>query len=260
MRSLLILLFLTACALPKSAVVVPPKADNTIQTYEKRETSTLFQSTGVVKYFLPDLPSWANFVSSTGCRRNRSIRYLDYQNLRSSFGFKYADVAQFQALYNDEYRKQLFEKKLDVLPLKDEEVLFYRVSEKIQGGVGFFNPPKFKKVSLIWIDPLLTKENLKSALNEMVRNKKVQEGHPVFISYCLGTVEMEELLKSYMLEDQNIRLISSEFFSVFDLENRQLPHFYLDIGPFFESGQELILFTPLSVPLEIGGPFIESKI
>lgn len=260
MRLLFILLFLASCALPKSAVVLPPKTENNMQAYEKRETANLFQSTGVVKYFLPDLPSWANFVSSSGCRRNKSIRYIDYQNLRSSFGFKYAEVAQFQALYNEEHRKLLFEKKLDILSLKDEEALFYKVSEKIQGGVGFFNPPKFKKVSLIWIDPLLSKENLKSALNEIVRSKKVQEGHPVFVSYCLDTVEMEDLLKSYMLEDQNIRLISSEFFSVFDLENRQLPHFYLDVGPFFESSQELIFFTPLSVPLEIGGPFIESKI
>ena len=103
---LLAVLFLISCSHPEN------KENGGL---ERRRLDSYFQSTGTTRYFLTDLPNWANFSTSGKCFRTPTIRFLDLQKLRESFSLSYEQAVQFQILFNKLYLDRKEETNTDYL-------------------------------------------------------------------------------------------------------------------------------------------------
>lgn len=222
--------------------------------FERRNLEEYFQSSGVVKYFLPDLPDWANSSVTGQCMRKTPVRYFNFKNLMESFSMDYEKSVQFQYMYNIESRKLKLDVSAEYLPLKEEEKTFYMVSDKIQADIYAFIAPKFKRINLIWIDPALRSDKDLGALKKLMRSSQMDLGHPVFVSLCLSSEEMAAFSKRNRFRD-GIRFIPHTMFSPFNEEREISPNLYLNVSALFKPEQKIYLYIQKLIdrPREITG-------
>jgi hypothetical protein len=222
--------------------------------FERRNLEEYFQSSGVVKYFLPDLPDWANSNVTGKCMRKTPVRYFNYKHLMESFALDYEKSVQFQYMFNIESRKLKLEVSAEYLPLKDEEKTFYMVSDRIQAGIYAFMPPKFKRINLIWIDPALSSDKEMASLRKLMNGPQMDLGHPVFISLCLSGKELGEFVRENKFRD-GIRFIPHTMFSPYNDKKEISPILHLNVTALFKSEQQLYLYLPKikDRPNEIAG-------
>lgn len=203
------------------------------ETLKPRTIENYYQSSGVEKYFLSELPPWANFSVSAACYKKDQIRYFDINALMKSYSINYATAIQIQASYNDEYVR-LAKKKETVIPFSEEQLLFFRASDKVNSKIVFFDPPNYKRVHLVWVD-LTDDAKVKKFLKSNVHDK----GIPILVSFCMTKQELEK-----RFSETNFKIISAEMFSVFAVTGTKIPSFSLFIDQFFNETQELILYSP----------------
>ena len=223
---ILVLTFFTSC----SNISTPGMQPRTVEDY--------YVSTGVEKYFLTDLPSWANFNQKAGCYHKSSIRYFDIEALMKSYGLTYSMAIQVQGSFNEEFSHF---KKLDrqqPTTLKEEELLFYKVSEKISSKLVFFDPPTFNRVNLIWLDEALGNPKKEKKLKNFLKSSTMDTGVPVLVSFCLTKDEVEDLYP-----DLNSKMITAELFSVYDSKGIKSPGFKFVLDQFFKPEQKLNFYS-----------------
>ncbi len=201
-----------------------------------RNVEQLYTSTGVARYFLSDIPDWANFSQSASCFRAKGIRYFDIDQMMKSFSMKYSDAIQIQAAFNEEYLQVKKESKA-MLTLKDEEILFFKASDRIKNKINFFDSPDFKQIHLIWLDEALKGKNAEERLKTFLNSSTQDTGFPVLISACLTKHEIEA-----MFPGVSIKAISAEMFSIFDESGNKKPNMHLTIDSFFKPEQKIIFY------------------
>jgi hypothetical protein len=220
---------------------------------ERRNLNEYYSSSRVVRYFLTELPTWANFSTTGKCRRHTSIRYLDAQLVRGSFSLSYEEVVQLQALFNVEMRRLMKEKKVNHIPFREEERVFFKQTDKIQAKIRIFRAPDYKRVHLVWIDHALADKVVLGKLKALMKRDSFLKGHPVFVSQCLSREELDQFIVGIGKGRENIRKISSDFFIPFDREGKPSYKFFLSLKDFFKPEQKLILYTPGGIqPQEFG--------
>lgn len=211
---------------------------------KRRNLDEYFSGSGVVKYFLSDLPTWANFSQTAACQRSISPRYLNINTLMSSYSYSYEEAIQLQYMYNVEMNKLKKRTESEYLPFSDEEKLFFTLSDKIQADIRTFRAPKFNRVNLVWIDPLLKSKMGYEKLVSLLNGPIMEKGHPVFLSLCMNHFEIESYLSKRGLLNRNIRYIPYEMFSSFTKKGQPEPIFQLHINEFFKKEQKLFLYIP----------------
>lgn len=229
MNLILILLFSTfisGCA----SIGTPGMQSRTIENY--------YTTTGVEKYFLADVPSWVNFDQKAACYRKTNIRYFDIDALMKSYRLSYNKAIQIQAAFNDEY---LQFKKIDknhVVTLKEEEFLFYKVSEKVSSKIIFFDPPTFKRINLVWLDEILGDQLKENKMKKFLNSKVMEKGVPVLVSLCLTRNEIENLYPNL-----TPKMITAELFSVYSSKGEKMPGFKIELDQFFKKEQEIYFYS-----------------
>jgi len=176
---LLIALQVSSCAL------------NSSSSMKSRTLENYYVSTGVEKYFLTAIPNWANFDQKAACFRSSSIRYFDLNTLMKSYSINYNKALQMQAAFNEEYN--ILQTSIGSRPstLKEEELLFYKISEKFPINY-FFDTPSFKKINLIWFDEIVGDAKAEKKLRVLLNSKLMEEAVPVLVSLCLTRSEIEK--------------------------------------------------------------------
>jgi hypothetical protein len=204
---------------------------------KSRTVDQYYTSTGVEKYFLSDIPEWANFSQSAGCFRTKGIRYFDLNALMKSYSLKYSEALQLQATFNEEYL--VLKKQPNVtLSLKDEEVLFFRASDKVNNKINFFDAPDFKQIHLIWVDEALKGKKEEDKLKQFMQSPVHNTGVPILISACLTRPEIEA-----KFPNMAIKTISAEMFSIYDESGEKNPSLHIDLKAFFKTEQKIIFYT-----------------
>ena len=135
---------------------------------KRRNLDEYFIGTGVVKYFLPDLPTWANFSVSGQCHRQENNRYFNYKKLRTSFAMGYEEAVQLQLMYNNEVNNIKIDSNIEVIPFREEERIFYATNDKIQAGIRTFKAPIYKKINVVWIDRAIENKSLQLRLKKLM--------------------------------------------------------------------------------------------
>ena len=215
-----------SCSTPKTSV-------------EGRDLEQLYQGAGVERYFLPDLPEWANFSSSSSCKRTTPIKYLNFSTLKASYSLSYQTLGHFQHMLNKRF--ETFRSQSDQpLYLKDEAFIFYNVYEQVAGGSKDFVIPNFDRISLVWIDPFLDSlTNVDSTL----KSREAGKGHPIIVSACLNTTELEKLSEKKGWDRFGVKYIGSEMFSPYDFEFELGNDYTLNFEKFLPN-KALYLFAP----------------
>lgn len=212
-------LLMTACATSEKDNA---KNDN----LRRRNLKQYYSSTGLVSYFLPELPHWANYSSIGKCRRDTSIRYVNLEKITRSFAISYEEALEIQLMFNDSLQKAMMQEHIERLNLANEERLFYEVSQKVQQGLKTFKLPKYKRVHVIWFDSLSSVKQLKRQLSR----KSMSLGHPILMSVCKSRRALQKYLEENNLANRNIRLISSEFMSPYNVKGELKTELSIDLN------------------------------
>lgn len=202
----------------------------------------MYISNGIEKYFMGQLPNWANFSEIGKCQRSSDIYYLDFKNLYKSYALKYEQMINLQQLFNKNMSKNLANKSEIELKLKEQSFTFLNAYELIIGGSRDFKSPTYKEANLLWIDPLL---NSKSRIKEIVKSPLFLSSHPILVSTCLTNKELAALTEELKIDNLGALYISAEMFSIFttDDENNIINNYRysLDLNKLLP-GKELTLF------------------
>ncbi|RLA63486.1 MAG: hypothetical protein DRQ89_06655 [Epsilonproteobacteria bacterium] len=222
-----------------------------INNLSPRNVSEYSKGPKIVKYYLPELPNWANISNSGNCKRTVSNKYLNFRSLGDDFSFSYKDLVQFQYLYNIEYQKLIKQADRGILPFSEEEKLFYDVFDKIKTQLYTFRRPSYKRVNLVWVDQI-RKKNLK----KLMRSRAMNEGHPVFVSLCLNQNELLSFIEQNGFSRKDVRALSFEIFSPYNKKLVTAGKTSLDFSRLFSKRQKLYFYTPKGVlPPEFIGNF-----
>ncbi len=227
---------------------------------QRRDLQRYYVSSGIERFFLPDIPEWINVSETANCKRESDIKFINLPKLQNNFRLKYSEALQFQYFLSRERtaKKQFYNSKF--LMLKDEEIIFYDVSDKIQSGIYAFKPPKFNRVNLVWIDPAIGSKEKFKELAALMRSREMDLGHPVFVSMCLDHQAMKAFFKRSKAFSDNILMIPFDLFSIYNSNKEQQLFFSIEVESLFRSKQELHFYSPDKVvPKEIIGKFITHK-
>jgi hypothetical protein len=220
------ILFLSSCSFMSTDGLKP----RTVEDY--------YVSTGVEKYFLTDIPAWSNFDQKAECFRNTNIRYFNIDALMKSYNLNYNKALQVQASFNEEAIQFKKINPSHMVTLKEEELLFYKVSEKISSKMTFFDPPTFKRINLVWLDEVLGDPAKENKLKYFLNSETMVDGVPVLLSLCLTREEVEKRFPQF-----NTKMITAELFSVFDSSGKKMPGFKIELDQFFNSDQKIYFYS-----------------
>jgi len=244
LRTFYIILFGLILASCSSNIIAPG--------YEARNLDQYYVASGVVRYFLQELPFWANVSSSASCRRSSSHRLLNFEQVGKSFNLSYFELVQFQSLLNRMLIQKMEVSKLKGLPLDSEEEIFYHVLDRINAKFYPFIPPKFKRINLIWIDPYIKDEKISL---KITKNSEIMDSAPpVILSLCFNQFELEKILKKSGLEHSSVKYISSESLTPYDDKLHMDVHLLkIDLEQIFQSKSQIYFYTPDDIPAEFVG-------
>lgn len=203
----------------------------------------------VVEFYLPSLPSWANFSTYGQCHRGGQTIYFDFSKLGPSYNLSYEQMIQFQLMYNKLYQSSMSEvSTLDKSSLLKEEELFFNVLNKVQNNVKAFLHPNYKRVHLILADG--------QDLSRLKETNVFIQGHPVIVSFCLNHGELIHKIEKEIGHVGAIAL-SYEMLSIFDSTKKKTANFHIDLNHFFHSEKKVYLYLPkgAAIPLELVGSF-----
>lgn len=231
MRFILMFFLLNACA---------------YSDFKRRNVDEYFNSSGVVQYFLPDLPAWANNVHSVQCTRSQSVRFFDFEKLNASFGLGYDKLIQLQLAFNMDRNEDM--------ALTEEERLFFSVSERVQADIVPFKIPDYNKINLVVIDPYLNAPAYRE-LFALVNSTGFSSGWPVFVSLCYQEKEVRALVEQVGFTG-SYSVISAAMFSPYGTKMKLQTGMFLDVNALFGAKKDITLYIPgaRDIP-EIRGKF-----
>ena len=157
-------------------------------------------------------------------------------------------------MFNVERNKTLTDRKIKLLGFKEEENLFYKVSDNIQANVRVFRKPSFERIHLVWIDPFVSGRKKIQDLKNLFENKSFNQGFPVFVSQCLGYYEMENFIKKNSFSS-SVRLVSSEFITPYDLDFKLSNSMQIHFNAIFNEKKNILFYTPEILPSVFKGKF-----
>lgn len=253
-RLLFILLATTTLGLSGLSSCSQNQKDDNPFSLKRRKVEEYFVSTGVVRYFLPEIPYWANFSEAASCRREKSIKYLDLKMVRGSLSLGYEEAIQLQLMLNTMIFDLKKEQHISHIPFKEEERLFFKASDRIQAGIKTFRAPSFKRIHLIWVDPFLKSTG---PLKKLMKRSSVGLGHPVFVSLCLTRRSFESWMVKNGFQNKNIRLLSYEMLSPYNLKGELDTKYHIFVDEIFGKEKKVYLYSPKgrNVPQVLEGSF-----
>ena len=243
MKYLLLILLLTACT-------------TTEEELQRRNVGEYFTGSGVVQYFLPDLPRWADTVASLSCHREASVRFFDLNKLRQSFGLDYQQGLQFQISFNIDRALRSSDASQSLI---EEERLFYSVSERVQAGIVPFKMPKFKKINLIVIDLAIMDETKVSSLKTLLKSEELQSAYPVFVSLCFSDMKTRDFL-SKINYDGEYSILPMSSLSPFNKDGEMQPIPMMNLKEFFGSDKNIKLIEPKGIHVNELTGFDQKKV
>mgnify|MGYP003642070731 CR=1 FL=1 len=239
MKYIMLLTLLVSCT----------STEEEFQNFKRRNIGEYFNGSGVVQYFLPDLPVWADTVSSLECQRENSVRFFNFEKLQSSFGLSYQQMVQFQLAFN--ISKQA-EAGANPLTLSSEERLFYSVSELIQADIVPFRIPDFKIIHLVVLDTYLAADTTQAA-KKLISSASFEAGFPVFVSLCYSDKTVRKFVERLDFNGK-FEVLPLSVFSPFAGDTKKLASPSLDLEAFFGNDKKIKVFHPkgVSIPDLVG--------
>lgn len=175
-----------------------------------RKDADFFQApTRSERYFLGDLPVWANYSEQGHCQRERRVRYLDLEFGQKSFNFSYREALALQGSYNHESWRKRRRSSGGVVSVEEEGKIFWEAADKVQEGV-LSRRSSSKKALIVIIDNLS-----KSQILDIFQRPEFFENQVYIASYCLTRFSLERLSEAYSLDDYGVEVFGIESETVY---------------------------------------------
>ncbi len=227
------------------------------RTFKRVNVDQFYRESGVVRYFIPNLPRWANVSPEYGCQRGVSITYLHLTNVMESFSLNYMQGLQLQLQYNME-KSNAYRFKDSALTVKEEEKLFFKSLDIIKAKNYPFKIPKFNRINVVNVDDYLGGKE--KALKNLMDSAVMFEGRPVLISQCHRREELIDILTKARVNISGARIFSYELFSPFVSSGGNTGLDSVDLSKLFNKNQKIYFYYRKRVPKNIQGKFIKIKL
>lgn len=191
-----------------------PKIESTNEAKLVLNNRSEFSQNITEAYFLANLPQWANKSFAGRCTRRLPIKFLNFKNISNSYQLPIHDMLQLQHSINRKLYNVYESKRVRDLRGQDESYLFYNSYQLVLGQSYEVKTPFFSDINILWIDPYVKLGD--DLLLEILKSDKFQSKPPVVLSHCMTTVELENLITSYQLNDIDIISVGADFMSIFD--------------------------------------------
>ncbi len=234
-------------------------AKNHISRTHRDSRFAVFNGTHFEEFFLPSVPSWANFSVAGKCFRDQSLSYLKFDLLAQNYELNYFDLVSLQTLYNreverlrpDHLRK---EQMSEYISPRDKSYIFHETFEKVRGGFKLALT-RYPHVNLIWVDPFLDDiAHLKTRLVQLKNSAIMDKGVPVLFSLCNSSLQVESIFKNNPIDSEFNLYLGAELFHVYDDQLKIRPHFGVDLKSLYpEKKINIIVPKGMSLPSELRG-------
>jgi hypothetical protein len=208
----------------------------------KQDLDQVYIGSGIEKYFLSDIPSWANFSEVGKCRRTQFIRYVNFKDMHLSYAMEYEQLIQYQLMLNRQFENYKRSTGRETVFLKDENYIIFNVHQQILGGGRDFLTPNFNRIHLISIDDSLGDKKRLKQLKNLMKSNQMSKGHPVFISMCLSSYEVEDFIASNGFSSMGVKGISQSMFTPYDTNFEMNYEYSINVEKIFKD-KTLILYS-----------------
>ena len=216
-------------------------------SFKELNSNEYFQTTGAMRFILPEAPQWMNFFSAGQCYRSSDTRSLNLELLKKEFNFNLRQSLNAQYYFNEELgiqKSKMSDPKNSTLGLREVELSFLKAVEKARSSFDPVRLPDFNRIHLVWLeDWVMTKNDGKPDLKQVQKLKEFlqssvhQEGVPVIVSFCTTQSELE---KTY--QETGAFSIGAEWTSVFNEESVQVPSLVFATKAFFKPQQKVVVY------------------
>jgi hypothetical protein len=210
---------------------------------KKNMNDVTYQTSGVEKYFLAELPAWANFSETGSCFKSSSFTYLDLPKVSGAFGLSYLEMLELQAQYNDRVETYFRSTTARFLKPVEQAGIFSNTLEQVKGGVRQLRLPDAREVDLIWLDSFIQKNKM-NELKKMAKEGKFFDRLPVVVSTCLSRQEMEKWVSESNFDQLGFYLISAEWFTPYDIQMKLEPGLRINLRQIFKKETKFFLVAP----------------
>lgn len=218
---------------------------------QRRSEDEYYLSTGQVRYFLSEIPYWANGSKSGKCFRRESSRYFDIKALRQSYNLTYEEAIQLQFAYNLELFQLRKQNTSGVLPLSQEEELFLQVSEKISSNIKSLQIPDYNRINVIWIDSI-SDANRAQTLKRFLNSENGMKGYPILLSFCHSSLELSEWFQN-KVGNMTAKFAGHELLSPYDDISELTPEMSTFWDQLFKPSQNVTFYKTkdFAQPVEV---------
>jgi hypothetical protein len=208
-----------------------------------------YQTSGIEQFFLPELPTWANFSASGACFKKRSFQYLDMPKVNASYGLNYADLIELQAQYNERLENYFRSTSMRFVKPVEEAAFFSNTLENVRAGVkGLKLPASVTKVDVIWLDRYIAL-NLVDQIKRMSQTGRFDERAPILFSACMSKQDLQQWLVEKGFDQVGFYSITGEWLSPFATDLTSRPSLHLELKKILNPQIEVRLISPEEIPL-----------
>lgn len=180
-----------------------------------------YQTSGVEKYFLPELPNWANFSAAGACFKKNSIHYMDFEKLKDAYQLTYQQTIELQAQYNEKLEDYFKSASSKFLKPIEEASFFSNTLEQVRGGVRRLKLPSVNHVEVVWLESFIMNDQIEE-IKKQAKAGRFDNKLPILFSSCHSHQSLTEWLSENGLEEVGFYLLTSEWLSPFSSQGEKL--------------------------------------
>lgn len=204
-----------------------------------------FQTGGQERFFLAELPFWANGSVSASCQRSFSVRFMDYSTLEKVHGLTYVQRVELQTQFNLKWRERFSGKKAVTLTPQEEATLFLETLAQVKSGLRELRFPE-GKINLVWWDSLSAKPKFKQWLMNLTN-----QGHAiVLVSLCEGSDTLEKWIEDNEFTGGGIFALGAESLGPTRPDGSVVAGLVSPLEAFFEQKRTTLWMGGLIYPAE----------
>lgn len=214
---------------------------------------TPYQTSGIEKFFLPELPAWANNSASGQCFKKHNFQYLDFPKLAVSYELKYSQLVELQAQYNEKLESYFRSTAIRFVKPVEEAAFFSNTLEQVRGGVKHFKIPSgADKVEIIWLDGFIA-ANQVNELKKMNETHRFDDSLPVLFSSCMSKQDLNQWLIENDLDQEGFYTLSAEWLTPYGSDLNMKAGLHLEIKKLLNDGIKVKFLGPnqILLPTEI---------
>lgn len=215
--------------------------------------ATPYRTSGLEQFFLPELPTWANFSASGQCFKKHSFHYLDFSKLNSTYQLSYVELVELQAQYNERLEAYFRSSAVRFLKPVEEAAFFSNTLEQVRGGVKHFKIPEaVTDVDIIWLDGYIAANQVRE-LQKMNELGRFDERAPVLFTSCLSRQDLNQWLIENDLDQVGFYSLTAEWLNPYGSDLTQKPGLRLEIKKMMNEKVKIRFISPREIllPTEI---------